>query len=222
MASSAVLPCAICIPRARLRLSGLMQVAMVSPRPASPANVPGLPPMATPRRVISATPRLITMARVLSPVPRPSAIPAAIATTFFRAPPTSTPITSVPVYTRNKVVRTRLCSRCATEWSGIAMTAAAASPFSTSLARFGPDNAPAGWPGSSSPISSVIRLQVPSSKPLDRLTTGTQGRTCGCSSTRVGRNACVGTAMMITSACSAANGSDDVALSSGCSRRPAR
>lgn len=194
---------------------------MVSPRPVSPPKVAGSPPMATPRRVISATPRLITIARVLSPVPRPSTIPAAIATTFFSAPSASTPITSVAVYTPNRVLRTRLCSRCATGWSSIAMTAAA-SPPRTSFARFGPDRAPAGWPGRSSSISSVIRLPVPTSKPFDRLTTGIHGRMCGASSARVCRNACVGTAMMITSACSAAIGSNEVARSSGCKARPAR
>ena len=53
----------------RLRLSGLMHVAIRSPRPVSPANVRGSPPIATPRRVISASPRVITIALVLSPTP---------------------------------------------------------------------------------------------------------------------------------------------------------
>ena len=62
--------------------------------PASPENVSGSPPMATPSRVSSARPRVITAARVLSPVPRPSAMPDAIAITFFSAPATSQPTTS--------------------------------------------------------------------------------------------------------------------------------
>jgi hypothetical protein len=36
----------------------------------------------------------MTAARVLSPVPRPSAMPEAMATTFLRAPATSLPTTS--------------------------------------------------------------------------------------------------------------------------------
>ena len=62
--------------------------------PASPANVGALPPIATPSRVISASPRVITAERVLSPTPRPSPMPVAIAITFLSAPPSSQPITS--------------------------------------------------------------------------------------------------------------------------------
>ena len=39
----------------------------------------------------------MTAARVLSPVPRPSAMPEAMAITFLRAPATSQPTTSVLV-----------------------------------------------------------------------------------------------------------------------------
>src|SRR5881394_4012001 len=63
--------------------------------PASPANVIGCAPRATPRRVISASPRVINAARVLNPRPRPSRIPAANAITFLSAPASSTPTTSV-------------------------------------------------------------------------------------------------------------------------------
>nr|WP_222871905.1 hypothetical protein [Nonomuraea sp. PA05] len=38
--------------------------------------------------------RLYGLRQVLSPTPSPSAMPAAIATTFFNAPPSSQPITS--------------------------------------------------------------------------------------------------------------------------------
>ena len=57
-------------------------------------NVSGRPPSRSPRRVISASPRVISAARALSPKPSPSEMPAAIAITFLTAPPTSTPITS--------------------------------------------------------------------------------------------------------------------------------
>ena len=41
----------------------------MSPMLARPENVSALPPMVTPRRVISESPRLINAARVLSPAP---------------------------------------------------------------------------------------------------------------------------------------------------------
>ena len=62
--------------------------------PASPAKVIGLAPMARPSRVISARPRVISAARGLLPSPSPSRIPAAMATTFFSAPHSSTPTRS--------------------------------------------------------------------------------------------------------------------------------
>jgi hypothetical protein len=68
--------------------------------PASPAKVIGSAPSATPSLVISASPRVNSAARALCPSPRPSSIPAPSAITFFRAPPSSTPKTSVAVYTR--------------------------------------------------------------------------------------------------------------------------
>ena len=47
--------------------------------PARPENVSGSPPSATPRRASSASPRVMSAAFVLSPYPRPAAMPAAIA-----------------------------------------------------------------------------------------------------------------------------------------------
>jgi hypothetical protein len=63
--------------------------------PASPAKVRARAPNATPRRVISARPRVSSAARALAPRSSPSLMPAAIAITFLSAPPSSTPITSV-------------------------------------------------------------------------------------------------------------------------------
>ncbi|CAB4809688.1 unannotated protein [freshwater metagenome] len=77
---------------------------MRSPMPARPANVIGFPPSATPSRVISARPRVISVARVLSPKPIPSVIPDAIAITFFTTPATSQPTMSGLVYTRSRIV----------------------------------------------------------------------------------------------------------------------
>ena len=76
---------------------GEEQVATRSPRPARPAKVRGSAPMAMPRRVISARPRVMRDARVFSPSPLPEAMPQARAMTFLQAPPISAPITSVLV-----------------------------------------------------------------------------------------------------------------------------
>ena len=65
--SSSRRPFPNCSPTRRLRLCGLMQVAIRSPIPARPANAAGWAPMATPSRVNSARPRDITAAWVLSP-----------------------------------------------------------------------------------------------------------------------------------------------------------
>ena len=121
-----VRPLASSTPTVRLRLSGLVHVAIRSPNPVRPGNVRGSPPIATPSRVISARPRVSTIALVLSPSPNPSAMPAAMATTFFSAPPNSQPVTSGLVYTRNRRLEKTRCSDMATCASGIAMTAAAA------------------------------------------------------------------------------------------------
>ena len=104
----------------------------------------GCPPIATPSRVISAIARHITSARVLSPLCRPAAIPAAIANTFLSAPAISAPTTSVLRWILNRSRENTLFIVIATCSSGIATTAAVLSPASTSLARFGPVRTPAG------------------------------------------------------------------------------
>ena len=71
LASSTVRPRPRCSPKVRLRDSGDEQVATRSPRPASPANVGGSAPSARPSRAVSASPRVISDAWVLSPKPMP-------------------------------------------------------------------------------------------------------------------------------------------------------
>ena len=56
--------------------------------------------MATPKRLISAKPRVTRAARALSPYPRPSDMPVARATTFLTAPANSTPTRSPLTYAR--------------------------------------------------------------------------------------------------------------------------
>src|SRR5437773_1107750 len=81
-------------PTRRLRDRSPVAVRMRSPAPARPMNVSGCPPSAVPSRAISARPRVISAARAFSPSPRPSEMPAAIAITFFTAPPIPTPMRS--------------------------------------------------------------------------------------------------------------------------------
>ena len=70
-------------PNVRLRDSGEEQVATRSPRPARPISVSGLAPSAVASRAVSASPRVITEAVVLSPNPSPTAMPTARPTTFL-------------------------------------------------------------------------------------------------------------------------------------------
>jgi hypothetical protein len=81
-------------PEAVIAAEGAVGGGDRSPSPARPLNVAARAPAATPRRVISARPRVSRPALVLFPKPRPSLIPAATAIGFFSAPPNSTPATS--------------------------------------------------------------------------------------------------------------------------------
>ncbi len=98
--SSSVSPRPSRSPNVRLRESGEVQVATRSPSPARPLKVSGSAPRAAPRRAVSASPRVMIEALVLSPKPIPSAMPVASAMTFFTAPPSSQPTTSTLVYGR--------------------------------------------------------------------------------------------------------------------------
>src|SRR6185312_7504996 len=98
--SSSVSPSPSRRPAVWLRDSGDEQVATRSPSPASPAMVCTSPPKARVSRVVSASPRVMTVALVLSPMPLPSQIPTHRAITFLTIPPISTPVTSGLVYGR--------------------------------------------------------------------------------------------------------------------------
>src|SRR4051812_25642133 len=93
--SSNFAPFPISRPTARFRLRDPVHVNTRSPSPASPANVLCSAPSAIPRGVIPARPRVMSAALALKPSPNPPAIPVATAITFFSAPPSSTPITSL-------------------------------------------------------------------------------------------------------------------------------
>ena len=74
-----------------------VQVSTRSPAPDKPLNVSILAPTLRPNLEISANPLVIRAALALLPKPMPSDMPDAIAITFFRAPATETPTTSVLV-----------------------------------------------------------------------------------------------------------------------------
>ena len=133
------MPCPRYSPNVRFRDSGELQVATRSPSPASPANVRGSAPITSPSLAISASPRVISVALVLSPRPSATAMPTATAMTFLTVPPSSQPITSVFQYGRKYPVWQARCSSRADISSEQATTDAATCRSAISLARFGPE-----------------------------------------------------------------------------------
>jgi hypothetical protein len=67
---------------------------------------------------------VINAARALRPSDNPSAMPVAIASTFFMAPPTSTPIGSADEYTRSDSPWKACTARSANAASTLAATSA--------------------------------------------------------------------------------------------------
>ncbi len=157
-------------PTVWFRLSVPVQVNTRSPIPESPANVCGFAPSLTPRRRISANPRVIKAARVFNPSPSPSMIPEAMAITFLTAPPSSTPITSSLVYTLKNGVTKTFCTNAATSGSADAAVTTVGTFFATSLPKLGPDKTASLFlnvPGSTSSSTPVIVRCVLFSIPLD-------------------------------------------------------
>src|SRR5213593_4112626 len=171
-ASSSRFPSPSSTPSWWLRDRGPVAVRMRSPIPASPANVAGSAPSATPNRVISASPRVIRAARVLWPMPSPSRMPAARAMTFLSAPASSTPSTSVAEYTRKNPVEKTCCTCWATGCSRAAATTAVGWRAYTSRANDGPDSTAIGVSfGSASASTHDGVARRSGSRPLDTLTT---------------------------------------------------
>src|SRR5437762_778863 len=222
-ACSRVCPCPIAIPRLRLRDNAPVAVRIKSPMPASPAKVNGSAPRATPSRVISARPRVISAARVLLPSPNPSRMPAATAITFLSAPPSSTPIASVDEYTRNCAVANTCCTRRATVSSRAAATTAVGWRRYTSSANDGPDSTAT---AAAAPNNSASRHESgcsrSGSKPLETLTTSGRPLTAAATSPITARTACEGAADTTTSASRTAAAISLVARTPGASGAPGR
>ena len=143
--------------------------------PASPAKVSARAPQASPSRVISASPRVMSADFALSPKPKPSTPPAARAITFFAAAQSSTPTTSLFTYTRKRVELTACWSSTASALSSDAITAAAGRPWAISSACVGPERTATGRPWT----TCERRSPDPGSRPFVRLSSGTvPGSSC--------------------------------------------
>ncbi len=158
-------------------------------------KVSARPPSAVPRRVSSASPRVMSAARAFDPNPSPSEMPAAMAITFLIAPPSCTPATSVLVYTRIRSLRSQPAMRSATAGVVEATVSAVGRCSATSRANVGPETTPdARNPGSSSATTSDNSLPLPGSRPLVAQASTVSAVTCGLSARRVARKAWLGTA----------------------------
>src|SRR6266850_748642 len=206
-----------------LRDRGPVAVRMRSPIPASPAKVAGSAPSATPNRVISASPRVISAARVLWPIPSPSRMPAARAMTFLSAPASSTPSTSVAEYTRKNAVENTCCTRWATACSRAAATTAVGWRAYTSRANDGPERTAIGVSFGSTAASTHDGVVRPSgSRPLDTLTTSAPRPIWPRARVMTSRTAWDGAADTTTSAPRTAAVRSPSAVTAGASAAPGR
>src|SRR6266513_479432 len=222
-ASSRRLPSPSSTPSWWLRDNGPVAVRMRSPIPASPAKVAGSAPSATPSRVISASPRVISAARVLWPIPRPSRMPAARAMTFLRAPASSTPSTSVAEYTRKNPVENTCWTRWATVCSRAAATTAVGWRAYTSRANEGPDNTAIGVSlGRTSANTHEGVERRSGSRPLDTLTTNAPRPTWPSACVMTWRTAWDGAADTTTSAPRTAAARSATAATPGARAAPGR
>ena len=144
--------------------------------------------------------------------------------TFFTAPPSSQPTTSVLVYGRKYGVWQAAWSRWATASSVQATTAAAGIRAAISRARLGPvttaiRSAPI---LATSSITSLIRMAEPSSMPFMRETRTESGASSGAHSARLPRRVCEGIARTAKSAPRAASAASVVARRFSGSSTPGR
>ena len=119
---------------------------------------------------------------VLDPRCSPWHTPAAIAITFLSAAPISTPTGSLLVYSRNVGPENATCSSRASSASADEIAAVAGSPRAISLANVGPERTATRGVNlrpTTSPITSVILINVPFSSPFVALTKHIEGRRNG-------------------------------------------
>ena len=151
-------------------------------------------------------------------------MPTTMAMMFLTAPPSSQPVTSVLVYGRKYGVWHASCSASAVAGETLATTVAAICRLAISRARFGPDTTAtrAASAASTEVMTSLIRMLVPSSMPLIRLTSSAPGGTSGAQSDRLARSVCAGTANTTMSAPASASAGSQTASSAAVSSIPGR
>jgi hypothetical protein len=158
---------------------------------------------------------VINAARAFSPSPAPITAPAAMAITFFAAPPTWAPIGSSLPYSRNDGVPRDAATASRRLASMAATTAAAGNPAAISWAKFGPVRMAAGVSGRIAVTISSGRHSVSCSSPWQTRHVPTPRHT------RPTPRSCP-LLRAASSARSAASGnSDDTSIGSG-SRTPGR
>ena len=182
-------------------------MATRSPSPARPISVIGLASIAIASRAVSARPRVITEAVVLSPKPSPTAIPtderddvlvgaaelaahhvdAGVGPERRRVHESLEPLRDRLVGARHDR-RGRLARAISLERLGPLITAMRSGPASVTSA-----------------ITSLIRFSVPSSTPFISETITAASGTHGAQSSRLARNVCDGTASTTTSASASAS-----------------
>mmetsp|Transcript_87569 Transcript_87569/g.175186 ORF Transcript_87569/g.175186 Transcript_87569/m.175186 type:complete len:200 (+) Transcript_87569:345-944(+) len=139
MMSFSFSPLPMRIPKFRFRERGPKHVPNVSPTPDRPDSVDARPPSEIEILLISTQPRVTRAAIAFVPRPSPSLIPAARAMTFLTAPPTSRPMTSRLVKTRNERLLINSDKSLARVILFEAITTAVAFPSIISRAKEGPE-----------------------------------------------------------------------------------
>ena len=129
-------------PKLKLRLSGLMAVAIKSPIPAVPINALESDPITFPKAIISARPLVMTNACIFRPKSLPANMPESIAIIFLSAPASSVPTISLETKTRNWSEESNNLASSATSSYRLAINVPAGFPANISDARLGPEIQP--------------------------------------------------------------------------------
>ena len=166
--SAVVFPLANCSPTWRLRDSRLMQVVSRSPEAGQPGEVSAPAAEDDAEAVISGQAAGDDHRPRVRSTPSPSRHAGRDRDHVLQRPAElAADHVGVGVDAKHRAARTAAASECATWASGIASTAAAARPCSTSRAMLGPASSPAGMPGQLGAwMICVIRCWLPCSRPL--------------------------------------------------------
>mmetsp|Transcript_10976 Transcript_10976/g.26054 ORF Transcript_10976/g.26054 Transcript_10976/m.26054 type:complete len:283 (+) Transcript_10976:327-1175(+) len=186
---------------------------MMSPSPESPETVVGFAPIRSASQRISAQPWTTSAAWALCPRSIPSTMPAAMASTFLRAPQISTPTTSSEVLIRSVSEAISSCTRAARHGSSEAATSPVGRCSMISRAKDGPERKQVGCclPSTLAMMSDIVS-PVRSSSPLETQMMGRLGGTSGLIRRRNARECWQGTASRANCAPRIASAASTVAL----------